>query len=127
MKKLLVMVLAAQSLAFSAYARDLRVEPGPDIELGDATASAIQAILLAKKSDLTKFRDAGNTVHSVSLRNLNPNASEYTYFTKMCMKGGAAGGQCLGGARLTVLVEQIRKGSMVITKATSEVILLRGN
>lgn len=125
MKKILLTVLAAQSLIFSAYAQDVRVEPGPDMNLGDATSSAVEALLIAKKSDLQKFSKAGNRIQSVTLKNLNPNASLYTFFTEMCMKGGAAGGTCTGGARLTVLVEEVRKGSMVFTQATSKVVLLR--
>jgi len=121
---LLVGAVALSSLSVIAQ-EGPHVEPGPQTKLEDTAAEAVDVLLMAKSSDLKTYQKAGNTTKEVTRQNWQPGVTVYSFTRQQCALGGIAGGTCLGGARLQVVVREKQSGSMVKVTATSSVSLIK--
>ncbi len=125
MKILTTMILTLATVSALADVPRPRVEPGPVQNIEDSGVEAMDAMLMAKSADLTKFIKAGNTINGATFQAVKPEMTVYTFTRQNCMLGGITGGQCLGGAQLRVTVTYKRAGSSLTKTAVSTVSLLR--
>ena len=128
MKSLLVtLVLLGSINSFAQETEDSgpQIEPGPSIQLDESSNEAIDALLLAKSSDLSQFRKSGNIMQSVSRQNLAPGQTMFTFTRQHCSTGGIVGHLCLGGSTLVVNVEVVQQGSITKTNATSKLYFIK--
>jgi hypothetical protein len=124
MKKTMILM----SILFTAISLNAQtgpqIEPGPVQTLSEQSIEAVEVLLKVDTKDVATFRKSGNVMKAITFQALAPGKSEYTYTIQHCMIGGFAGGHCLGGAQLQVLVET-ESGNMPTEKITSRVVLIK--
>ncbi len=121
----MVLLASVNSFAIIAHNNGPQIEPGPELQLDDSSAEAIDTLLLAKSTHLSQFKKSGNVTQSITRQNLEPGKTTFVFVRQQCSTGGFVGHLCLGGARLVVNVEQVQMGSLTKTSATSSISFLK--
>ncbi|MBC7457767.1 MAG: hypothetical protein H7235_05780 [Bdellovibrionaceae bacterium] len=123
--KIILVALVSASGFFASAQTAPSFEPGPVMKLNAAANEAVDALLMAKSSDLKSFIKSGNVTKEVSRQNYKPGVTVYNFTRKECNLGGITGGMCLGGSVLQVVVSKKQSGSMVTIEATSSTNLIK--
>ena len=92
MKKILLTAIISLS-GISAMAQvGPQIEPGPILKLEEMASEVVDALVLAKRSDLMTYIKAGNLTKEVSRQNFQPGVTIYNFVRQQCSFGGITGG-----------------------------------
>ena len=94
------------------------------MKLSQNAAAAIDALLLARQSDLIKFNKSGNMTESIFIKD-SVDGRKFVFTRKVCHFEGFTQGVCFGGSELIVNVKQIQNGPNIEIKSTSKVRLFK--
>jgi hypothetical protein len=119
---LMVAIISVAGVFASAQA----IEPGNIQTMDNAAGEAIDALLMAKSSDLATFIKSGNSTTEVTRQYTQPGETVYRYTRQMCnVNGGIVGGACLGGAQMLIVVNYVQQGSAIKISSKSRVSLIK--
>jgi hypothetical protein len=122
---LMVALISAAGVFASAQSKPA-IEPGPVEAMDSAAGEAVDILLMAKSADLAKFIKAGNSTTEVTRQYVQPGETIYNYTRQMCnVNGGIAGGACLGGAQMRIVVKYVQQGEQIKISSESRLSLIK--